>query len=112
MVLASDDVNRANGGPGPGWTVIDSDPQIVNQKVQEPNTQDGNDSIAIYTGRTWPADHYSQVTVLAASLHQGAASQRVVLSGDLSDSAVVKGIPSGRPRVTLTTTLATRQSCK
>jgi hypothetical protein len=24
----------------------------------------GWDSIAIYTGRTWPADHYSQVTVL------------------------------------------------
>ncbi len=74
MVLASDDFNRANGGPGAGWTVIDSDPQIVAQHVQEPNTRDGNDSIAIYTGRTWPADQYSQVTVLAASLHQGASA--------------------------------------
>ncbi len=74
VVLASDDFNRANGGPGAGWTVIDSDPQIVAQHVQEPNTRDGNDSIAIYTGRTWPADQYSQVTVLAASLHQGASA--------------------------------------
>ncbi len=60
VVLASDDFNRANGGPGAGWTVIDSDPQIVAQHVQEPNTRDGNDSIAIYTGRTWPADQYDR----------------------------------------------------
>ena len=52
VVLASDDFNRANGGPGTGWTVIDSDPRIVNQHIQEPNAHDGNDSIAIYTGRT------------------------------------------------------------
>ena len=74
VVLASDDFNRADGGPGQGWTVIDSDPRIVGQRVQEFFASDGNDSIAIYTGRTWAADQYSQVTVLAASPHSGASA--------------------------------------
>jgi chitodextrinase len=72
--LASDNFDRPNGGPGANWTVIDSDPRIVNQHLQETNTTDGNDSIAIYTALTWPADQYSQLTVQAATSHSGCAA--------------------------------------
>src|SRR5262249_2160224 len=58
-VLAVDNFNRVDGQLGSNWTVIDSAPVIVNQHVQEVVTSDGNDSIPIYTGATWPADHYS-----------------------------------------------------
>jgi chitodextrinase len=72
--LASDNFNRANGGLGPNWTVIDSDPRIVNQQVQETNASDGNDSIPIYTALSWPANQYSQVIIRAASLHSGCSA--------------------------------------
>jgi hypothetical protein len=73
-VLARDDFNRANGGLGPNWTVIDSDPRIVNQHVQETNASDGWDSIPIYTGVAWPANHYAQVRVLSATQHAGCSA--------------------------------------
>jgi chitodextrinase len=73
-VLASDNFNRANGGLGPNWTVIDSDPRIVNQQVQETNASDGNDSIPIYTAISWPANQYSQVIIRAATQHAGCSA--------------------------------------
>ncbi len=73
-VRASDEFNRPDGELGPNWTVIDSMPVIVNHHVEEVNASDGNDSIAIYTALTWPADHYSQVTVLAATVHSGCSA--------------------------------------
>jgi chitodextrinase len=73
-VLAQDSFDRANGGLGPNWTVIDSNPTIVNQHVQEPTGADGNDAIPIYTGVAWPANQYSQVRVLAASQHSGCSA--------------------------------------
>jgi chitodextrinase len=73
-LFASDDFNRPNGGPGPNWTVIDSDPRIVNNHVQESYAGDGWDSIAIYTALTWPANYYSQVTVLSATPHSGCST--------------------------------------
>ena len=73
-MLASDNFNRANGKLGPNWTVIDSQPLIVNQHVEEAFAGDGNDSIPIYTAITWPADHYSQVRVLSATQHSGCSA--------------------------------------
>ena len=61
IVLASDNFNRANGVPR---NRMDRHrlgiPRIVSQHIQETNASDGNDSIAIYTGVTWPADQYSR----------------------------------------------------
>ena len=74
VILAQDNFNRGNGGLGSNWTVIDSDPRIVNQHVEESFAGDGWDSIPIYTAITWPRDQYSQVTVLAASTHSGCSA--------------------------------------
>ena len=41
FVLVADGFNRPNGVPGSGWTVIDSDPRIVGQHIQETNATDG-----------------------------------------------------------------------
>jgi chitodextrinase len=73
VTLASDNFNRPDGPLGPNWTVIDSNPVIHNQHIEETNATDGWDSIAIYTAMTWPDNQYSQVRVLAANEHGGAA---------------------------------------
>jgi chitodextrinase len=73
-VFASDNFDRPNGAPGANWTVIDSDPRVVNNHVEESYASDGNDSIAIYTGLAWPTNQYSQVTVLSATAHSGCAT--------------------------------------
>src|SRR5215213_5703575 len=62
-VLGQDTFNRADGGLGPNWTVIDSTPRIVNGHVEEAFAGDGWDSIPIYTAIAWPADQYSEVAV-------------------------------------------------
>jgi chitodextrinase len=73
-ILASDDFNRPDGSPGPGWTVIDSNPRISSQHLQENHPSDGNDSIMIHTGVAWPNDQYTQLTVKAASANAGCAA--------------------------------------
>jgi len=74
VMLAQDNFNRANGGLGPNWKVIDSNPRIVNQHVEELFAGDGWDSIPIYVGVTWPRDQYSQVSVQAATAHSGCSA--------------------------------------
>jgi hypothetical protein len=60
-VLASDNFNRANGGPGANWTALNGTAAISTNKIVN-STGLG---AYIYNAITWPNDQYSTIRMLA-----------------------------------------------
>ena len=67
ITLASDNFTRANGGLGANWTTTTglNAPAIVSNQAQASVTSAA--SAASYTGRTWNANHWAQITMVSVA---------------------------------------------